>query len=78
MPIEGFRDYVQREYCGDINCQVQLLLNSAEKQSEKYEKIRETCKSSCVHTTYEFHHWLIDNDFLIVKPEDLDESTGGM
>jgi hypothetical protein len=77
MPIEGFRDYVRREYCNGIKCSVQLMLNSAPKNSEKHEKIRETCKSSCVHTTYEFHHWLMDNDFLIVKPDNSDKFSGG-
>lgn len=78
MRFDGFRDYRRREYCNAIECQVQVLLNSEAKQSEKYEETRKICKSSCTHTTYEFHHWLIDNDFLIVKPEDSNESTGGI
>ena len=69
MAIEGYRDYKRREYCNDIKCPIQLLMNEHEEGSEQYEKLRTLCKSSCIHSTYEFHHWLIENDFEVVKPE---------
>ena len=70
MPIEGFVDYKRREYCNDIRCAVQMLLNQHQEGTEQYEKIREICKKSCIHTTYEFHHWLIEKGFEVVKPKD--------
>jgi len=68
MSIEGYIDYQRREYCKDIQCPVQMALDAEEPGSEAYERIRRTCKSGCVHTTYEFHHWLIDKGYLIVRP----------
>ena len=69
MQNEGLRDYKRREYCNDINCKIQILLNEQEPASEAYEKIRGLCKENCLHTTYEFHHWLIEQDFQITKTE---------
>jgi hypothetical protein len=37
--------------------------------SEKYEMIRNICKSDCIHTTYEFHHWLMSHKYEIVRKE---------
>ena len=70
MPIEGYVDYKRREYCNDIKCPVQELLNKQEEGSEEYEKIRELCKNNCIHSTYEFHHWLIEKGFEVAKPKD--------
>lgn len=69
MPIEGYVDYKRREYCNDIKCPVQLLLNEQQQGSEKYEQIRQICKSKCISSTYDFHHWLIDKGFLVIKPK---------
>jgi hypothetical protein len=69
MPIEGFTEYKSREFCRDVKCPVQLLLDTKEKGSEEYERVREICKVGCLHTTREFHYWLIDKGYLIVKPE---------
>lgn len=69
MSIERYVDYKRREYCNDIKCPVQLDLNAQEESSEEYEKIRSICKNDCKYTTYQFHHWLIDKGYLIVKPE---------
>jgi len=66
---EGHDEYRRREYCNDIKCPVQMLLNAEKEGSEKYEKIRALCKTNCIHTTYEFHHWLIEKGFLIVRPK---------
>jgi hypothetical protein len=67
--IKGFIDYQRREYCKDIRCPVQLDLEAQQEGSEAYEKIRNICKTDCRHTTYEFHHWLIERGYLIVRPE---------
>jgi len=68
MSIEGYTDYQRREYCKDIRCAVQLLLDKQEPGSQAYEEIRQICKNNCIHTTYEFHHWLIEKGYLIVRP----------
>ena len=70
MPIEGYVDYKRREYCNDINCKIQMLLNQEENDSQKYEEIRNICKSDCIHSTYEFHHWLIEKGYELVRPKE--------
>lgn len=70
MPIEGHVDYKRREYCNAVKCHIQMLLNEQEEGSEQYEKIRAVCKTNCIHTTYEFHHWLTENGFEVAKPKD--------
>ncbi len=68
MSIEGYADYQRREYCRDISCPIQIELDKYKKDSDDYERIRSICKKYCVHTTYEFHHWLIDKGYEIVRP----------
>ncbi len=68
MSIDGYIDYQRREYCHDIACPIQLLLDSEPEGSDAYQRIRGICKSDCIHTTYEFHHWLIQKSYLVVKP----------
>ncbi len=68
-PIKGYVDYKRREFCKDVKCPVQLELDTREQGSEEYEKIREICKKDCKYTTYQFHHWLMGKDYLIIKPE---------
>jgi len=67
--IEGYVDYTRREYCNDIQCPIQLLLNKEVEKSPEYEEIRAICASNCIHSTYEFHHWLIGKGYLIVRPK---------
>jgi hypothetical protein len=69
MPIDGYVDYQRREYCKDVECSRQVELEKQTAGSEEYESIRQKCKADCLHTTYEFHHWLIDKGYLIVRPE---------
>ena len=66
--IAGYVDYQRREYCKDIKCEVQTELESKAPGSAEYEAVRDKCKSACLHTTYEFHHWLIDKGYLLVRP----------
>ncbi|MFH1070517.1 MAG: hypothetical protein V1794_12950 [Candidatus Glassbacteria bacterium] len=68
MPIAGYVEYRRREYCKDIRCPLQLLLDEQPEGSESYERIRNICQTSCIHTTYEFHHWLIQKGYLLVRP----------
>jgi len=67
--IDGWIEYKRREFCNDIKCEIQLLLNQEKESSEKYEKIRNICKTNCIHSTYEFHHWLIEHKYQILRPE---------
>ncbi len=69
MPIKGYADYKRREFCKDIKCPVQLRLDVLKEASGEYEDIRAICKDNCKYTTYQFHHWLIDKGYLIVRPE---------
>ncbi len=69
MPIEGYVDYKRRQFCNDVKCPIQMLLNNQHVGSPGYEEIRQICKANCIHTTYDFHHWLIEKGFLIVKPK---------
>jgi hypothetical protein len=66
--VEGYIEYRRREYCHDVQCPLQLLLDKEEEQSPAYEEIRAICASHCLHSTYEFHHWLIGKGYLIVRP----------
>jgi len=67
--INGYVDYQKREYCKAIKCTVQTDLDKYESGSDEYEKIRLTCKNACIHTTHEFHSWLINAGYLVVRPE---------
>jgi len=69
MSLPGYVEYKRREYCKDIECPIQLLLERQEPNSGSYDEIREICVKHCIHTTYEFHHWLIEKGYLVVKPE---------
>lgn len=70
MPIAGYIDYKSREFCNDVKCPVQTELNSKKQGSEEYERIRKTCRTGCRFTTWQFHHWLINKGYLIVRPEE--------
>lgn len=68
MPPEGFADYQRREYCKGIKCQVQALMDKKPEGSQEYNDLREICKEKCLHTAHDFHRWLADNGFLVLKP----------
>ena len=69
MSIPGYVDYKRREYCKDIGCPVQTLLDKQPPESAEYGEIRSICMTNCIHTTYEFHHWLMEKGYLLVRPE---------
>lgn len=67
MAIQGYTDYQRREYCKGIKCPIQLELEKYKDGSADYERIRGICKDNCIHTTHEFHHWLIGKGYEIVR-----------
>jgi hypothetical protein len=70
MPsMEGYIEYTRREYCKDVRCPIQVLLDREVEKSPKYEEIRAICASDCLHTTHEFHHWLTGKGYLVVRPK---------
>lgn len=69
MALEGYVEYKKREYCRVVQCPVQLLLDEAENGSGQYEKIRKICQVGCLQTSHGFHKWLIEEGYIIVKPE---------
>jgi hypothetical protein len=44
-------------------------LDAQQQSSEAYGKIRQDCKTNCKYTAYQFHHWLINKGYLVVRPE---------
>lgn len=68
MAIPGYVDYRRREFCKDIRCAIQIQLDKAAEGSEEYEEVRGICKTDCIHTTYEFHHWLTQHGYEVVRP----------
>jgi hypothetical protein len=68
MAIDGYIDYQRREFCKDIACPVQLVLDTQDQETDGYENARRICKEGCIHSTYEFHHWLIEKGYLLVRP----------
>ncbi len=68
MTIEGFTEYKRREFCKDVKCLVQMELDRLPEASVAYENVRKKCSTGCLYTTWQFHHWLIENGYLIVKP----------
>jgi hypothetical protein len=69
MIPEGYVEYRRREFCKDIQCPVQVELNQQTEGSLQYEAMRKKCSCSCLFTTWQFHHWLIEKGYLIVKPK---------
>jgi hypothetical protein len=66
--MENFIEYKRREFCKDMKCPTQKKLNRQKENSKEYETIRKTCRTDCLYTTWQFHHWLIDKGYLIIKP----------
>ena len=67
VSIPDYVEYRKREFCNDVACPVQLELNAHKEGSEEYEKIRKICKTNCKFTAHDFHYWLIEKDYLIVR-----------
>jgi hypothetical protein len=69
MSLEGFTEYKRREFCNDVKCPFQMELNRKLEKSEEYERIRQKCSTACVYTTWQFHHWLMEKGYLILRPK---------
>jgi hypothetical protein len=67
MSPKKYVDYQRREFCKDVKCPDQLALDTHAEGTEQYEIIREKCKNNCRYTTYNFHHWLIQKGYLIIR-----------
>ena len=67
--MDGYVDYQRREFCKDVKCERQLRLDAEVEGSDTYEKVRQLCKDECCYSTYQFHHWLINQGYLIVRAE---------
>jgi len=66
MTLEGYMEYKAREFCNDVNCPVQETLNTLKDKPEAYELIRQTCRTACRYSTWQFHHWLIEKGYIIL------------
>jgi len=66
MTLEGFIEYKRREFCKDVKCAVQLEIDRLAESSPAYEQMRQKCSSSCLYTTWQFHHWLIEKGYVIL------------
>lgn len=70
MPsIPGLVDYKKRTFCRAVKCPAQLKLDNLQEGTEEYEKVHDVCKTHCGFSAREFHYWLKENGYLIVKPE---------
>jgi hypothetical protein len=45
-----------------------MELNTQKEGCPAYEQTRQKCGTTCLHTTWQFHHWLIEKGYLIVRP----------
>jgi hypothetical protein len=68
MAPEGYSEYNRREFCKEIKCPVQHELNMQKEGCSAYEQTRQKCSTACLYTTWQFHHWLIEKGYLIVRP----------
>jgi hypothetical protein len=68
MAIQGYIDYQRREFCKAVGCPIQRQLDKAVAGSAEAEEVRGICKTDCIHTTYEFHHWLTEHGYVVVRP----------
>ncbi len=68
--MDGYIEYQRREYCHDIQCPVQALMDKQVPDSPESQAVRAICINHCIHTTYEFHHWLIKMGYLVIRPQD--------
>jgi len=68
MPLEGYIDYKRREFCKDTQCPIQMELDLHPETGEDYQRIKKICSKDCIRSTYEFHHWLIEKGYLLVRP----------
>ncbi len=68
MSIDGYIEYQRREFCKEVKCPLQNDLDTQQQGTDAHEKIRQACKAACRYTAYQFHHWLIDKGYVVVRP----------
>ncbi|MCW4054130.1 MAG: hypothetical protein NWE84_04320 [Candidatus Bathyarchaeota archaeon] len=73
MSLKGFVEYKRREFCNDVKCPLQVELNRQTEKSEAYEQVRRKCGTACMFTTWQFHHWLMEKGYLILRPKSSEE-----
>jgi hypothetical protein len=73
MIPEGYMEYKTRAFCKDVKCPIQLELNTQIEGSTEYEKTRKKCRITCLYTTWQFHHWLIEKSYIIIVKSQLEE-----
>ncbi|MBI4020541.1 MAG: hypothetical protein HY367_04360 [Candidatus Aenigmarchaeota archaeon] len=59
--------YKRREFCNGVECPVQVEMNRVVEGSEEYETLRLNCKHHCLFTAHDFHKWLTEHGFIIIK-----------
>jgi len=69
MVTEKFTEYKRREFCKDVKCPVQVQIEKLDENSHEYEQTRQKCRAACCHTTWQFHHWLVEKGYLILRPK---------
>jgi len=74
MSLEGFVEYKRRDFCNDVECPVQMELNALKDKPYEYERVRQTCSVACKYTTWQFHHWLMEKGYLILRRKGSEET----
>ena len=66
---ESGLDFVRFAPGAEIRKDFYDKMNKKAQDSEDYSELREICQENCLHTTHEFHRWLVDKGYLLVRPE---------
>jgi hypothetical protein len=67
MIPQGYAVYKQREFCKNVQSPAQLDLNPQTEGTPAYKQTRQKSSIACLYTTWQFHHWLIEKGYLILK-----------
>lgn len=61
-------EYKDYEFCIAMNCKYYYPKN-------RFEEANCACNVDCVHSAKEFHKWLVNNNFKLLKKNNKDEET---
>lgn len=65
--------YKKREFCKAMDCDALELMEIAKEKNLNVEIVKRLhCKKTCPFTAWEFHDWLQENGFIIMKKENND------
>ncbi len=69
------RHYQKREFCKAMGCPRLINIDEEIKVEGTSEtvKVKELCKSDCIHNAWKLHDWLQKNHFQLVKYEEKKE-----